>query len=136
MTRTGWDRMVTDLACFAKQRRGKMRPEEKAYREIFGQTVLEAAMKSQDIVERFIEIGRLHASLSPAERYWEARWRDEKAENERLRELKAPASKELLNITKAALDNAEAELERVRTRSNETWHSMREEIERLKEKKE
>jgi hypothetical protein len=37
-----------------------------------------------------------------------------RAENERLRELKTPASRELLNITKGCLDNAEAENERLR----------------------
>jgi hypothetical protein len=34
-------------------------------------------------------------------------------EVERLRELKTPASRELLNITKGCLDNAEAEIERL-----------------------
>ena len=37
-----------------------------------------------------------------------------RAENERLRALKTPASRELLNITKGCLDSAEAEVEQLR----------------------
>src|SRR5262245_8899387 len=60
------------------------------------------------------EIERLRTQCGGNCRYWEGRWRNADAEIERLRELKTPPSRELLNISKAALDSAEAEVERLR----------------------
>lgn len=46
--------------------------------------------------EAAAEIERLQASLPPAERYWEARWRDEKAECDRLKALNASFSAQII----------------------------------------
>ena len=61
------------------------------------------------------------------------------AEIERLRELKTPASRQLLNITKALLDEANAENERLRgevkrwsEHESEAWLAMQAELERLR----
>jgi hypothetical protein len=62
------------------------------------------------------EIERLRALSQNNAQSWVAivRERDElRAEVERLTALKTPASRELLNITKGCLDDAEAEVERL-----------------------
>jgi hypothetical protein len=49
--------------------------------------------------------------------------RNEAAEEiERLRALKTPASRQLLNVTKAALDHAETEVERLQAMLKEKGH--------------
>jgi hypothetical protein len=47
------------------------------------------------------------------------------AEIERLRELKTPASRELLNITKGLLDAAETEIERMRKERDALYEEWR-----------
>lgn len=70
-----------------------------------------AAQAMRDEIERLrVELtGKLHTIEAQ-----QAVHRADADEIDRLRELKTPASRELLNITKGCLDDAEAEIERLR----------------------
>ena len=79
--------------------------------------------------EAAAEIERLQASLPPAERYWEARWRDERAEVERLKALNASFSAQIVSEQRE-IDRLRAALVFARSviKSGEDWSATCERV--------
>jgi DnaJ-domain-containing protein 1 len=91
------------------------RPQDEAMKTIIG--LRDERDELRDEIERLRAQLAVAGELRPAVDAMlkaEAEVEELRAEVERLRELKTPASRQLLDTTKVCLDSAEAEIERLR----------------------